>query len=368
MNVRQNIETILKLEKDTGQISFIEGLTDDTQVENKYSFVCDLFENIDDVSKQNILDEMILCNALSPVAASCILLNGFGDNPVLKERLDHHFKGKSGYDWLFNATYYKIKYDGLNRYCAHISGKLAQMSHINEMYHKRYDKEKFDSKPFSGRCAVYTAITGGYDNPLEPEYINPNWDYFCFTDAGGKNKSTVWNIKNIYDYLDDSLGDLSSRYAKTHAHQLLPDYDYTIYVDGNMKIIGDLSKYIDKYSRECKMLAFPHPSRSTLKEKAQAIIGYKKAKPEEVYAQMEKYYGDGYQDEVPLISSGCLVRANKDKELNKIMEEWWTEIKEMGRRDQMSLGYVCWKNDYKFDLCDLHIYENPYIRILAHNR
>ena len=115
------------------------------------------------------------------------------------------------------------------------------------------------------------------------------------------------------------------------------------------------------------MLAFPHPSRNSITDEAGAIIALNKADPMAIRNQLDKYTKEGYNDYRSLISAGCLVRSNRDELLNKTMEDWWTEIRDASPRDQMSLGYVCWKNNYYFDISNIYIYENEFLKILAHS-
>ncbi len=365
-SVREDIERILSLEEKYGEERFIEGLSNDEQVENKYHFILNLFEEIGkDDSKDKILDEMVQCGALSMEAAAYIFIKGFEDNRCLEDKLRHVFCKKNGHNQDFEAVLYRQKYTEIMKYCSYYAEKLSQMRHINGVFQQRYSHENSDS-PFKGRCAVYTVITGNYDKPVEPQVVNPQWDYYCFTDTPGKFSSSIWQLKDVANYCDVEKTKPINRYFKTHPHILFPEYDFTIYVDGNIEIIGDLQEYIDCYSKGCSMLAFPHPSRNSLAEEAEAIVAYKKCDPLIIQRQLDKYTDAGYKDYMPLISAGCMVRSTSDPLLNKTMEEWWNEISGTGPRDQMSFGFVCWKNGYLYDLSNLHIYDNSYIKIKGH--
>ena len=67
-----------------------------------------------------------------------------------------------------------------------------------------------------------------------------------------------------------------------------------------------------------------------------------------------------------MVDTACLVRANRDPILRKVMEDWWKEVRDRTFRDQLSFGYICWKNKYEFDLCELYVYDNPYLKVKAH--
>ena len=63
---------------------------------------------------------------------------------------------------------------------------------------------------------IYTCITGGYDKLREPETVDGDFDYICFTDAAVSSEEGVWQIRPIPYSCDDPTR--LSRYVK-----LLPD-------------------------------------------------------------------------------------------------------------------------------------------------
>lgn len=359
-NERYVIEEILRYEQFFGGSSFIEGLSDDSQVEGKLRFVMELFVGVSnkEQEKQEILTEMICSNALSPSAGAYILASFFPDNSYLKSSLTAEYKriGQKYYD-IFQNIYIIVLEEA--------SYTLQNIQIINSSYCVRY--KNTPSKWFTGRCAVYTVITGSYDTLADPDFVTPGWDYYCFTDNPDGITSKVWKAVDINECCRDITKGPINRYVKTHPHVLLKDYDYTIYVDGAVKILSDLRAYIGMFSRDSSMLAFPHPSRETIREEAGAIISWKKADPALILAQLDKYYEEGYKDDRPLIYAGCMVRSNRDPLLNKVMEDWWVEIRDVAPRDQMSIGYVCWKNNYTFDLSNLHQAYNPFIKVRSHS-
>ena len=44
---------------------------------------------------------------------------------------------------------------------------------------------------------IYTCITGGYDKLREPETVDVDFDYICFTDAAVSSEEGVWQIRPI---------------------------------------------------------------------------------------------------------------------------------------------------------------------------
>ena len=231
--------------------------------------------------------------------------------------------------------------------------------HIVRSYYSR-----LDSTAFTGKGAVYTVITGNYDDLNEPLVIEKDLDYFCFTD-NKELKSENWTIVHIED--DMGLDPIRlSRYYKFLIHRVLPTYDYSVYIDGKKQITGDLNEYIRYYSKGKTMLCAPHPLRQHIEEEIIEVGRLNKADPKFLTEQFEHYKNDGYDESVPLIEGCLLVRNHHDKLLQKVMEDWFDELCKWSYRDQISLGYVCWKNGYIFDLSEILIYENPYIKDIGH--
>lgn len=216
-----------------------------------------------------------------------------------------------------------------------------------------------NTRAFCGRGVVYTVITGNYDDLNEPEFVNPDFDYICFTD-NRKLRSEIWKMRVIDNENHLDMTRLARRY-KIMCSEYLPEYDYSIYIDGKIQIRGDLKDYIKKYSAGRPMLCFPHFLRTCAYEEAEACIAVHKDDPGIITAQMEGYREAGFPENYGMIDSACLVREHHNAALNKVLEDWWHEVREKSKRDQLSIEYACWKNNFQHDLCDLYIYQNRYI-------
>lgn len=147
-------------------------------------------------------------------------------------------------------------------------------------------------------------------------------------------------------------------------HIFFEEYDYSIYVDAKMRVIGDMKDYIDVYGKNAAMLCFPHFVRDCCYEEAKACIIAQKVRcsEEEINRQMEEYRKEGFPEHFGLIDSCCMVRKHDDALVKETMELWWKEIMRWeSRRDQLSFNYVCWKTGLKYDICNLFSNHNPYI-------
>lgn len=212
---------------------------------------------------------------------------------------------------------------------------------------------------------VYTCIFGDYDDLKDPPYISKNCDYVCFTD-NPKFKSNVW--KQIYVNLDDLPQNLRNRYIKLLPHRYFKEYDYSVYIDGNIDIIGDINILIEKYLTD-NILACPfHSQRNCIYEEAKACIELKKDDETTINNQMDKYHKLGYPKNNGLTATYVLLRKHNEKQVVSLMEDWWKELISESMRDQLSFCYIAWKHDFKFKIMDENADTNNYFIRRLHKK
>ena len=230
-------------------------------------------------------------------------------------------------------------------------------------WHRNHQEEH--AVPFMGKGVIYSAITGGYDDVKEPEYINPDLDYILFTDNPNV-KSNVWEIRLISkeENLDDTR---MVRKIKILGHQYLKDYDFSIWVDGSLLIKNDLYDFILNYREREPLLCFSNSENDCIYQEKEQYKILNKDDPDTMDVQIERYRKEGYPEHNGLIDSGVLVRELKNERVIKVMETWWQEVLHGSKRDQLSFSYACWKNDFVYDTTDLYIYGNSYVGGCKHN-
>ena len=86
---------------------------------------------------------------------------------------------------------------------------------------------------------IYTCILGNYDELTDPVFTDPECDYVCFVGKGEKTseRKGIWQIREL-DFRSKDFAVLS-RYPKLNPHILLPEYSYSVWMDGNVSIAGD---------------------------------------------------------------------------------------------------------------------------------
>jgi hypothetical protein len=191
---------------------------------------------------------------------------------------------------------------------------------------------------------VYTCITGGYDSLLEPKYITPDFDYVCFTDNPSLTSST-WDIRPIPKELENLSKIKQQRYIKINPHKFFPEYEISIWVDGNMTLKGDLNEFVNSTLTGDTSIYVPqHPSRNCIYKESKAVLGMKKDSKEIVNPQMERYRTEGFPENYGLLQSNILLRIHNDNNCIRLMEAWFNELRDNSHRDQLSFNYVLWKN------------------------
>lgn len=214
------------------------------------------------------------------------------------------------------------------------------------------------------KTVIYTAITGNYDDIHTPSVIDPDFDYICFTDNPDL-KSNFWQIRYMEDLDLDEIR--KARRYKILPHRYLLEYDYSIWIDGNFDIIGDIKRYINENSKNHKLLAIKHEMRNCVYEEGVSCLDLQKDSIDLINAQLKKYRDEGYPEHNGLIASGILFRNHHDPDVIKVMEDWYDEIINYSRRDQLSFNYACWKNNFKYDESLIFYFKNKYFQRLNHS-
>lgn len=247
-----------------------------------------------------------------------------------------------------------------------------EVEEIRKRYENYYNSHNLRKKESActemenvGRCVIYTAIAGDYDQLREPVYVDPNCDYVCFTD-NPKLTSNVWEIRALPDWKKDA--NRSAKQIKVLPHRFLPEYDCSIWVDGAFEITGNLRELMQIYMRNSNILCFMHYRRAHVYEEAEVVgqAGFDMA--DKISEQMELYRKEGFMDDNELIAGGVLFRKHHQPEVIRLMESWWKEIINHSRRDQLSFNYCAWKEKVIFDMVDENIYENLYLKAYPHNK
>lgn len=214
------------------------------------------------------------------------------------------------------------------------------------------------------RLAIYTALTGDYDNVQEVLYKEDGVDYILFTNNPNL-KSKTWKVVLVDSELDNVL---LSREIKMLPHKYLgTEYDASIYIDANAVIYGELSQLVN-YLHDGKTFAVSrHRERSMVSEELDTLVAMNRISADVATNQYQQYISEGFVDNMPLLECGLLVRKHSDKKLQHLMALWFCEFANKIRRDQISLLPCIQKLNFdNFAIMDGWVWHNQYFRIQRH--
>lgn len=209
------------------------------------------------------------------------------------------------------------------------------------------DIQKQDADGF--HIAVYTCIVGRYDQLIEPVYAEPGVDYLIFTDQPVPDES-VWRKVDIttdsqYDVLPPMM---LNRRIKILQNSILKQYDYTVYVDGNIEVVGAISPLIEAMAGKGLALHW-HMRRDCIYDEAVAVKYLKRLNDARIDCQIAEYRQEGFPEHFGLYENSIIVRDNRDAAVDGLMQTWWTEMQRYPIRDQLSLPYILWKSGFPIE-------------------
>jgi hypothetical protein len=190
---------------------------------------------------------------------------------------------------------------------------------------------------------VYTCIIGGYDDLLPVREPENGVRYICFTDTNAYD-GLGW------DLLPPPRSDMDSvctnRYVKMHPHLLFQQYQYSLYVDGNVELKNGISKFVMDSLASHSFALFEHPWRDSIFKEARKLSYYGIGNAKDYYRQLARYLAEGIPRKSGLYECNVLPRAHNDPLLSMLMEAWWNEFIGGVKRDQISLPYLLWKSGF----------------------
>lgn len=188
------------------------------------------------------------------------------------------------------------------------------------------------------KIVICTALAGEYSQLLPHTHIHPSYRYVCFTDRERETWG-LWETLPFPEQYDDPTR--TSRYPKLNLPKLFPDADWLIWVDANVLVNGDLSKYVRAVEESGAPVGFiRHPYRDCIYEEAKACAQANKDAPENLQAHVDYYRRQGFPRHAGLWENNVFIVNRGHKQTRPLFAMWWKEFRTHSRRDQISLPYV----------------------------
>jgi len=203
---------------------------------------------------------------------------------------------------------------------------------------ERYRDER---KKEPAQVGLLCANSGGYDETVAHEHLDPRIDYHLVTDFPAPDCG-FW-IRHDMHQDGDATG--RARAVKTNPLTYIGQYDIGIWVDANVMIRKPLDRYLDmvRANPDVPIFGIPHPHRLCLYEEAEAVIRHNKADFKKVRAQMQAYGDLGFPKKHGLIETNFLIYNLRHPKIAELLAAWNHEVSHRTHRDQLSLNFVLWK-------------------------
>lgn len=195
------------------------------------------------------------------------------------------------------------------------------------------------------RLLVYTCVFGGYDWVFPPVSIESTVDYVIVTD-NAELRVRGWRTQ-LVDIAEFRNARAANRKFKMLGHRLLGEYDASVYVDGNIRILGPLSPLVQDFlNTDAALGIYPHPRRHTVAEEIHACVTDGKVEDADLaQKELAEYVADGFPDRDGLVEATILLKNHAHSSLDPAMTFWQSLFEKFESRDQFSLPYVLWKTN-----------------------
>jgi hypothetical protein len=178
---------------------------------------------------------------------------------------------------------------------------------------------------------VLTSITGGKD-ALTIGNSKGNAKWIAYSD---EFESDQWDMRSPYDGFKSDRR--NSRFPKILSH-LSTDTKYSIWIDGNLKLIMPPEEVVEKYLNGYDLATFKHPVRNCIYDEAILCAKARLDDPEVIIEQVSRYEKDGYAKQRGLCECMMIVRRHTPK-VEQFNNLWWAEYCRGSVRDQLSFMY-----------------------------
>jgi hypothetical protein len=150
-----------------------------------------------------------------------------------------------------------------------------------------------------------------------------------------------------------------------HAHQVLPRYERTIWVDGGVQILRDDFPDIVLGAMRDGLALFRHPVRDTVAEEASFCVPIPKYAGQPMLQQVAHYRRRGFPDRSGLWAGGVIAR-DRSRTVRRLGSAWWRENRRWSYQDQLSLPYLLWRYGVEPGVIPFGLWDGQLISMREH--
>ena len=196
------------------------------------------------------------------------------------------------------------------------------------------------------KIIVLTANLGNFDKPVEYVKQSVDYNFYRFTDENFPPRHCSMTPR------------LQARIPKMFGWEMVPGYDYYIWVDGSYSFQHpDSVKWFLEQCDGVDIAVLKHPMRNTIQEEADYLK--RRLLEEKGKLKNDPYVTKRYENELIdeqlatikrdeeyvdncLYASTALIYNNNDR-IKNMMRHWWFHTSRYHSVDQLSLPYVLFK-------------------------
>lgn len=207
------------------------------------------------------------------------------------------------------------------------------------------------------KYVIYTILTGGYDDILQPLVIDVRFDYVLFSNDFKEENIGVWQVRPIPIPPEIKPNDNQrlSRYPKMHPETLLAEYEASLYHDANIQITDQwvyerfvelIDKNVDYAGMQLSVLAteYNKTPRDDVYEHAYDMCMRGVIHDTEAIKECNTLYKNGFPEHFGLNENGIIFRRHNER-MQQVDEMWWWWIVNYTKRDQLCYMYCLWENN-----------------------
>ena len=208
------------------------------------------------------------------------------------------------------------------------------------------------------RVAVISVNFGNFDKEVVHVKQSISCDYFHYTD------------KNFTRRFNAMTPRLQARLVKLFSWQIVPDYNYYIWVDSSCFLPNKNSvKWFIDNCNGVDMAFFKHPDRNSVQEEADYLEKRLKMKCSYITSRYENEYVKEQMKEIindknfidnSLFATTAFIYKNCSK-VHDMMKDWWYHTSRYHICEQLSLPYVIFKNNIKIKVIPDNYLKTKYL-------
>ena len=186
---------------------------------------------------------------------------------------------------------------------------------------------------------VYTAIFGGYDNPLVP--LARGERHVLFTDHAVR--APGWDVRVVSRRFSNPARE--NRYYKLQPHKFFPG-ETVLYHDGGMRLLAPPEVILERFrgiaGGDHSVFTLRHSLGHSMRNEFDWVRRKRMVSAEVLDVQEARYVIEGSPFDAP-VAEARLVVSRPGSE--GFFDAWWGEVRQFAHRDQVSFAYARWRSE-----------------------